>query len=267
MVRQPAVAGLFYNSDADVLRADLEGMTPRASQPRKVVGIIAPHAGYVYSGVVAGALYGQIIIPPTVIILGPNHHGIGAKAALSANNEWLTPLGAVPVNIRLAHLISEFVPDVRADAAAHAREHSLEVQVPFLQLVRPDVTIVPFSLGFGDFERCRTLGEGLALAIRQFGEEVLIVASSDMSHYESAEAARVKDDLALNEILALNPEGLVQVCRSKGITMCGVIPAAVMLVAALELGATESKLVRYATSGDVTGDNRQVVAYAGVTVA
>jgi MEMO1 family protein len=267
MARQPAVAGLFYNGDADILRAEVDELTPRASQPLKVAGIIAPHAGYVYSGAVAGALYGQIHIPATVVILGPNHHGIGARAALSADNEWLTPLGAVPVNIRLSRLIAEFVPDVRTDASAHVREHSLEVQIPFLQVIRPDVTIVPLSLGFGDFERCRILGEGLALAIRQFGEEVLIVASSDMTHYESAESARVKDEQALREILALNPEGLVQVCRSKGITMCGVIPAAVMLVAALELGATESRVVRYATSGDVTGDNRQVVAYAGVTVA
>jgi MEMO1 family protein len=267
MARQPAVAGLFYNDDADTLRADVERMTPRAVQPEKVVGVIAPHAGYVYSGKVAGALYGQIHIPATVVILGPNHHGIGAKIALSSDNEWLTPLGAVPVNIRLARLIAEYVPDVKVDAAAHVREHSLEVQIPFLQVVRPDVTIVPLSLGFSDFERCRTLGEGLALAIRQFGEEVLIVASSDMTHYESAESARVKDDLALREIMELNPEGLVQVCRSKGITMCGVIPAAVMLVAALELGAKECRIVQYATSGDVTGDNRQVVAYAGVTVA
>ena len=267
MARQPAVAGLFYNDDADILRSDVERLTPRAAQPDNVLGIIAPHAGYIYSGAVAGALYGRIRIPAAVIILGPNHHGIGAKVALSPDNEWLTPLGAVPVNIRLARLIAGFVPEVRTDAAAHVREHSLEVQIPFLQVIRPDVTIVPLSLGFGDFERCRTLGEGLAMTIRQYGEEVLIVASSDMTHYESAESARVKDDLALREILALNPEGLVQVCRSKGITMCGVIPAAVMLVAALELGATGCRLVQYATSGDVTGDNRQVVAYAGVTVA
>ena len=267
MARQPAVAGLFYEGEAARLRADVEGMTPRAAQPCKVIGVIAPHAGYVYSGAVAGALYGRIVTPSTVIILGPNHHVIGARTALSPDSEWLTPLGIVPVNIRLAHLITEHVPDVKADAIPHSREHSLEVQVPFLQVVRPDVSIVPLCLGFGDFARCRTVGEGLARAILEYGDDVLIVASSDMTHYESAESARVKDELALKEVLALNPEGLVQICSSRGITMCGVAPAAVMLVAALELGATTCELVRYATSGDVTGDNRQVVAYAGVTVA
>ncbi|HEY6872436.1 MAG TPA: AmmeMemoRadiSam system protein B [Geobacteraceae bacterium] len=267
MIRQPAVAGQFYAGDGAKLRTDLTALVTPVTPRRKVLGIIAPHAGYIYSGAVAGFLYGLIDIPPTVVILGPNHHGIGARTALYPDGEWLTPLGPVAVNSRLARLVANNAPQVEEDATAHHYEHSLEVQVPFLQYVRPDVTIVPLCLGFGDFASCRSLGEGLARAIREYGEETLIVASSDMTHYEPAAAAREKDDQAIREVLALNPEGLVRICREKGITMCGVIPAAVMLVAARELGATGAELARYATSGDVTGDTSQVVAYAALTVA
>lgn len=266
MVRQPAVAGQFYTDEPKRLRRDLQRMVPADAPKKRVKGIVAPHAGYVYSGHVAGAIYGTIEIPRTVVILGPNHHGFGAAAALSPDGEWLTPLGSVPTDERLSLLVRKHVPFVEADSSAHRFEHSLEVQVPFLQHCRSDVRIVPICLGFADYEQCRLLGEGLARAIGEFGEDVLMVASSDMTHYESADAARAKDDQAIAEVLALNPEGLVRVCRQKSITMCGVIPATVMLVAAKALGATGAELVRYATSGDVTGDYRQVVAYAAVAV-
>ena len=267
MIRQPAVAGQFYTGDGRKLRAELESLIAVRPAREKVMGIVAPHAGYIYSGAVAGEVYGRIEIPATVIVLGPNHTGLGARAAVYPDGEWLTPLGAVQINARLARLVRQHAPLVEEDSTAHHNEHSLEVQVPFLQFIRPDVTIVPLCLGFNDFARCRSLGEGIARAIMEYGEYVLIVASSDMTHYESAAAARTKDDLAISEMLAMNPDGLLQVCRSHGITMCGVVPATVMLVAALELGATKAELVRYATSGDVTGDNRQVVAYAAFTVS
>ncbi|RNC69586.1 MAG: AmmeMemoRadiSam system protein B [Desulfuromonadales bacterium] len=266
MVRQPAVAGQFYIDDPQRLRGELERLVPVSAAKRRVRGIVAPHAGYIYSGSVAGTVYGGIEIPQTVVILGPNHHGFGASVALYPDGEWLTPLGAVTVDAALASLVREHVPSAETDTSAHRFEHSLEVQVPFLQHLRSDVRIVPLCLGFGDFERCRLLGEGLARAIRDFGGDVLIVASSDMTHYESAEAARKKDDQAIAEVLAMNPEGLLRVCRQKGITMCGVVPATVMLIAAKELGATKAELVSYRTSGDVTGDNRQVVAYAAIAV-
>jgi hypothetical protein len=162
--------------------------------------------------------------------------------------------------------LRERVPIVEEDSTAHHFEHSLEVQVPFLQYLRHDVSIVPICLGFSDFKTGRELGEGIADAIKQSGEDVLIVASSDMTHYESADSAYRKDMKALEEVLALNPQGLLDTCRKDGITMCGVVPATVMLVASIELGASNARMVQYATSGDVTGDKRQVVAYAAVEV-
>jgi len=266
MVRKPAVAGQFYTDDSRRLRAQVEAFMDGKGVRKKVFGIIAPHAGYVYSGAVAGEVYGRVEVPGTVMILGPNHHGLGAPAAVSLREEWMTPLGAVPINTTLAKLILEKSPMLTENAAAHQYEHSLEVQAPFLQVARPDVTIVPVCLGLMDYDSCRELGLSLASAVREFGEDVLWVASSDMSHYEPDEIARKKDELAISQMLALNPEGLYSVVSKKGITMCGVIPATVMLVAALEMGATKCELVRYATSGDVSGDYRQVVGYAAVTV-
>jgi hypothetical protein len=266
MQRQPAVAGQFYAGTSKQLRSDLAALMPEVHGARKVTGIIAPHAGYIYSGAIAGQVYASVEIPATVLVLGPNHHGAGAGAALYPDGEWLTPLGPVSINSRLNSLLQQNIPSLRTDTVAHEFEHSLEVQVPFIQYLRPDASISAICLGHGDFAAVRQIGEGIAAAIRAYGKEVLIVASSDMTHYESAESARRKDELALERVLGFDPQGLLQVCRSEQITMCGVVPAAVMLVAAGELGATQSELAAYGTSGDVTGDNRQVVAYAAVTV-
>jgi len=266
MIRQPAVAGQFYPGSGKELQQELVQLLPSGLPRNKVFGVISPHAGYCYSGATAGLLLASITIPRVVIVLGPNHHGVGAAAALAPEDGWQTPLGVVPIEKRLAGLIQQELPEVQEDNAAHRREHSLEVQVPFLQQLRPDVAIVPLCLGFGDYAGCELLGRGLAAAVKAFGEEVLILASSDMTHYESADTARQKDTQALERILSLDPQGLVEVCRSKRITMCGVIPAATMLVAAKQLGATRAELLAYTTSGEITGDYRQVVAYAAVTV-
>lgn len=266
MQRQAAVAGQFYAADGGQLRSDLAALLPEERGSKKVTGIIAPHAGYVYSGAIAGQVYASIAIPDTVLILGPNHHGSGAGAALYPDGEWMTPLGPVAINARLNLLLQQHAPLIRTDTVAHKFEHSLEVQLPFIQYLRPDTTISAICLGYDDYAAVRQIGEGVAAAIQSYGGEVLIVASSDMSHYESAESARRKDNLALERALGFDPQGLLQVCRSERITMCGVVPAAVMLVAAGVLGARQAELVAYGTSGDVTGDNRQVVAYAAVTV-
>ena len=266
MKRQPAVAGQFYPGNSTQLYHDLAVLIPEVSGKRRVIGIIAPHAGYVYSGAIAGKVYGSIAIPTTVLILGPNHHGAGSGVALYPDGEWLTPLGPLTINTRLNALLQHHVPLVRFDTVAHEFEHSLEVQVPFIQYLQPDATVSAICLGHGDYNVVRQIGEGIAAAIRVYDDNVLIVASSDMTHYESAESARRKDGLALDKVLNLNPEGLLQQCNSEHITMCGVIPAAVMLVAARMLGATHADLVAYGTSGDVSGDNRQVVGYASVAV-
>jgi MEMO1 family protein len=268
MIRQPAVAGQFYPGHAERLREDVNRYLSKQEKRSAVIGIVAPHAGYIYSGRVAGAVYGCIEIPRVMVILCPNHHGIGAQAALSPAQAWATPLGAIPVEPALRQQLLAYAPSLLAlDALAHLHEHSLEVQLPFLQVLRPDVAIVPVSLGFGDYASCRLLGEALAQAIRSFPEPVLIVASSDMTHYEAAADAKMKDDLALHQILEMNPVELLAVCRDNAITMCGVVPTAVMLIAARLLGATGAHLVDYATSGEVTGDYRQVVAYAALTVS
>jgi AmmeMemoRadiSam system protein B len=266
MKRQPAVAGQFYAGSSTQLRNDLAALMPNVHGTRKVTGIIAPHAGYVYSGGIAGKLYAVIDIPDRVLILGPNHQGAGAGVALYPDGQWLTPLGPIQISPRLNSCLNQNVPLVRQDVVAHEFEHSLEVQVPFIQHLRPDAHISAICLGHGDYAAVRQIGEGIAAAIRAYGRDVLIVASSDMTHYESAESARRKDGLALDKVLNLNPEGLLQVCKNEHITMCGAVPAAVMLVAAKALGASHAELVAYGTSGDVTRDNRQVVGYASVAV-
>jgi AmmeMemoRadiSam system protein B len=266
MIRQAAVAGQFYPGTAQQLGRELADLIPRNVLSKRAIGVISPHAGYIYSGATAGKLLAGVTIPRVVVILGPNHHGVGAVAALSPDDGWQTPLGFVPIEKRLSGLIKQYNPFVLEDSSAHRYEHSLEVQVPFLQFLRPDISIVPLCLGFGDYAGCESLGKGLATAIKTFGEDVLILASSDMTHYESADSAKQKDVLALEKALALDPAGLIDVCRKKKITMCGVIPAATMLVAALDLGAAQTELVAYTTSGDITGDYQQVVAYAAVAI-
>lgn len=266
-LRRPAVAGQFYPAESDRLRGMLSRMIEREENPVSVIGIVVPHAGYVYSGGVAGKGYGSVRIPPVVVILCPNHHGIGAPVALSAADGWETPLGVVPIDQHLSSRILRQVPGfVERDDVAHLHEHSLEVHLPFLQYLRPDVSIVPISLGFGDEATMVRLARLLADLLCDLPERPLIVASSDMTHYESAESARIKDQLAIDRFLALDPEGLLSVCRAHRITMCGVVPAAVMLKTALLLGARHAELLAYSTSGDVTGDYRQVVAYASLTV-
>jgi AmmeMemoRadiSam system protein B len=265
--RYAAVAGQFYPGTEQELRATLSRLIPQTEQRSTVLGVIAPHAGYVYSGAVAGQLYSRIEIPRTVLILGPNHHGSGAAAALFPAGEWQTPLGATPVSAHLNDLLLHHCPYLETDTVAHQLEHSLEVQLPFLQYLRPDVTIAALCLGHGDYAALREIGRGIAAALAAYGEEVLIVASSDMTHYESADSARRKDGLALDRALALDGKGLLEICRSEKISMCGVVPAVIMIEAALAGGATKAELLGYATSGDVTGETAQVVGYAAVTVS
>lgn len=266
MLREPIVAGQFYPSTPHALRAQLAQLIPCNPDHISVLGVIAPHAGYFYSGAVAGAVYGTVLTPETILLLGPNHHGCGSRAALYPPGAWKTPLGEIRINDKLTDLICKHSPLVQRDSEAHRLEHSLEVQVPFLQYCNPNASLVPLCLSFLEYEECETLGKSLAAAISSFSSDVLLIASSDMTHYESDAAARRKDALALSKVLSLDPQGLYSVVRRSAITMCGVIPVTVMLVAARELGASRCNLIQYATSGEISGDMGQVVGYAAVTV-
>lgn len=264
MDREPAVAGRFYSDDPAVLRREVDRFLAAGGEKVRALGVVAPHAGYVYSGAIAGAVYARVEVPPRVIVLGPNHTGMGVPAALWPDGTWRLPTGEVRIDAALTAALSGG-PLVEADPEAHLIEHSLEVQVPFLARARPDVTIAALCLGHLRFAECEAVGRSVARAAA--GAGALVVASSDMSHYIPAAAAREKDQLAIERILALDPRGLYEVVHREKISMCGIIPATVMLLAALELGATRAELVRYGNSGDVSGDTRQVVGYAGLLVA
>lgn len=264
MDREPAVAGRFYDGDPGSLARQVRAFLTSEAAPRPALGVVAPHAGYVYSGAIAGAVYARVAVPPRVIVLGPNHTGHGRMAALwPAGGGWRTPLGTVPVSRPLTEALAG--GPVEQDRAAHAREHSLEVQVPFLAVARPDVELAALCLGPLGLAECEEVGRIVASAARAHG--ALIVASSDMSHYLPAAEAAEKDRHAIDRILALDPEGLFGTVRREGLTMCGVIPATVMLFAARALGARGAELVRYGHSGEVTGDDGEVVGYAGLTVS
>lgn len=267
MVRFPAVAGQFYPKHPAALAHTIDQLVPPVAKTRAAVGIMVPHAGYVYSGAVAGKTFASVAIPDEVIILGPNHHGIGHQIAVYSRGGWDTPLGTVPIAETLANAILLACPTAAADEQAHLREHSLEVQVPFLKTRHDRVTIVPMCIGRVSLDILLALGDGLARALRPRPQLPLLVASTDMTHYESGETARRKDHLALEQVLALDPEGLYRTVRDQHISMCGVLPTVIMLRAARSLGATSAELIGYANSGDVTGDQREVVGYAGVVVS
>jgi AmmeMemoRadiSam system protein B len=272
-VRTPAVAGRFYPGRADQLLRDVrEYASPVETSTGRItaIGCVAPHAGYIYSGRVAGAVYSRLEIPRHSVILCPNHTGKGHALAVMASATWQTPLGEVAADAELGARLLHSFPALVEDSAAHRAEHAIEVQLPFLQTRQPELKIVPIVIGTSNFDLLRGLGEALAEAIaaREKANEgkVLIVASSDMNHYESDAITRVKDRKAIERVLALDARGLWQVVTSEDISMCGFGPTIVMLTAAKLLGATSATLVKYATSGEVSGDYESVVGYAGIIV-
>lgn len=270
-VRLPAVAGQFYPADSRQLQAQVEAFTrPVESEPQlkiHALGCVAPHAGYVYSGEVAGEVYRRLELPARYIILCPNHTGRGEPLAIMSQGSWRTPLGDVPVDEELASQLKARFSLLSEDEAAHRFEHALEVQLPFLQVLHPQFTFVPITVGSGHYEVLSALGVAVAATIREAGGQILVIASSDMNHYESDSVTRVKDRRAIDQILALDPRGLYDVVRQAHITMCGYGPTVAMLTAALKLGAKQAELLRYATSGDVSGDRDRVVGYAGIAVS
>ena len=266
MIRPPAVAGSFYPADPRVLTLEIDSLVPAASSQQRVLGCIVPHAGYMYSGHVAGAVYSTIEIPARVILLGPRHFPRGEPLAIIEEGAWQTPLGEAPIDDVLARAIAHEFPRLREDRVAHEREHSLEVQMPFLQRLREGVRIVPIVLATDRFPVLEELGHAVARVVQAQSEPVLILASTDMNHYESDATTRVKDRRAIERILALDARGLFDTVRNEGITMCGYAATVAAMAAWKALGAREAELVRYATSGEINGDLSRVVGYAGFTI-
>jgi len=269
-VRSPAVAGRFYplKREALVREVDqyLEPESPDEKTTDSAIGCVVPHAGYMYSGHVAGAVYRLLPARSRYVILGPNHWARGSLLAVMSTGNWLTPLGQVPLDTELARSISEKCPLLTEDAQAHAGEHSLEVQLPFLQRLSSTLKFVPIAIAVADYASLELLGHAIADAIERSPEPVLVVASSDMNHYEPDLVTREKDNKAIEKILQLDPEGLLQVVRDEDISMCGYAPTVAMLTAAKDLGAREARLIRHATSADAGGETESVVGYAGIIV-
>jgi len=265
-VRSPKFADdRWYPSTEHTLTQAVSGYLETSSE-QAVIGVVAPHAGYFYSGHVAGAVYGGVTVPDRVVIVGVNHRGIGSAQAIVTQGHWRIPGVEVPIDSEAAVRIQSLAPDVVHDEEAHSLEHSLEVQVPFLVHRNPNVRIVPLALGRVGLSQCRALGDALAEAIRGLSGQTLLVASTDLNHFESSAIGNAKDHRAIDAIERLDPEGLVNTVQGHSISMCGVMPTATTLFAARSLGAERGKLIRYADSGDVSGDKSSVVGYAGMVL-
>lgn len=266
MVREPVVAGRFYPGQSRALHAEVTSLLGPPQETTPALGVIAPHAGYVYSGAIAGKTLAGVQLTEQILCLGPNHHGQGHRAAVFAQGEWQTPLGALSVAEPLAAQLLQSVPGLREDYQAHLPEHSLEVLLPFLQVRAPQTRIVPICLAQAPLQALLDLGAGIGEELRRQSTAVLMLCSSDMNHFEADTISRQKDRRAIDCILALDPEGLYQTVREGRISMCGVVPAVVMLAAARVLGASSATLVAYDNSGAVSGDRESVVGYAGIVV-
>lgn len=267
MVRRPAAAGMFYPREPDDLEHQLVELWPgEGIGPQPALAAVSPHAGLIYSGRTAARTLSRVKVPETVIVLCPNHRGLGAPAAIMDRGSWLMPGFEKELDSEVAGALLAETDILEIDHRAHAQEHSLEVQLPFLQRMNPDFKLVPICLSRSDLPACRELGRAMARVIDQRPGQVLMVASSDMTHYESIENARLKDNLAIQRIRDIDPEGLYRVVMEQRITMCGVIPTVAVLFAARELGATGAELINYTTSGEATGDYSQVVGYAGLVI-
>src|SRR5216684_8168135 len=266
MLRLPAVAGRFYPSHPAELIALIRKYTSRnpAFPPISLRACLVPHAGYVYSGPVAGAVLARIALPRKIIILGVRHYPRGEPAAILSSGAWRTPLGDARIDEELAEALKKACPLLQEDSVAHSTEHSLEVQLPFLQVLAPDFTFVPVALGTMQFESLVSVGEGIARVLETSRENVLLLTTSDLNHYEDDATTRIKDRKAIEQLLALEPRGLYDTCRNEEISMCGLGPAVAMITALNALGAKKSELVKYATSADVSGDRDAVVGYAGM---
>jgi MEMO1 family protein len=266
MLRKPAVAGQFYAESSDLLRSQVEQYVEKTSVNESARVLICPHAGLIYSGPVAGAVYSRVRLPEHVLLIGPNHTGLGPPVSVYGDGSWNMPNGVVPIDRDLASRLLERCRSAERDTEAHRFEHCLEVQLPFLQYFRSQLAILPVILMSTRLDVCRELGEAMASVIREASEPVLMIASTDMSHYEPDAVAREKDRWAIDKILALDPVGLHRIVREKQISMCGFAPTVAALFAAVRLGASRASLIKYMTSGETSGDYSRVVGYAGIVI-
>ncbi|HKD50137.1 MAG TPA: AmmeMemoRadiSam system protein B [Candidatus Acidoferrum sp.] len=266
MLRLPAVAGRFYPADPKELTYVVRKYSQPDSEhpPLPVKACLVPHAGYMYSGHVAGAVFARVALPKKIILLGVRHYPRGEPAAILSSGAWRTPLGDAPIDEEFASALRQECPVLREDGVAHSTEHSLEVQVPFLQTLAPGFSFVPVALGTVEFESLVRVGEGIARVLGGTKDDVLLLTTSDLNHYEDDATTRVKDHKAIDRLLAFDARGLYDTCRNQEISMCGLGPAVSMLTALHALGAKNAELVKYATSADVSGDRSQVVGYAGM---
>ena len=267
MTREAAVAGQFYPGKPGELREMIAQMTDSKADRKEVMGVVSPHAGFVYSGPVAGAVFSHIKFTGTFIIIGPNHRGVGKPLSITTVGSWETPLGEVQIDSGLAKAILAASAGLEEDTLAHRYEHSLEVQVPFLQYFRPDVKIVPIVLAQAAPQVYQGIGRAIAATLKSRGEAAVIVASSDMTHYEPHESAKAKDKKAIDAILSLDADELVRRIGKYDISMCGYAPVICLIASALEMGSGKAELVKYQTSGDTSGDYSSVVGYAGIIIS
>lgn len=267
-IRRPLAAGSFYPSSQEELRNRIETLIDKEATKLDIISCMLPHAGYMYSGKVAGETVSRINIRENIILLGPNHSGYGATYSIMPEGIWQTPLGEVKVDSNLAKEILNNSNYLEPDFDAHTHEHSLEVVLPFLQYFKDDFKIVPILFLSDDFEALKKIGGEIANTIknRNLKDSTTIVASSDMTHYEPKEQAQKKDKEAIEAVLELNEDKLKERIRQLNISMCGYAPVVTMLSAAKLLGAKNAKLIKYQTSADATGDKTNVVGYAGIII-
>ena len=264
MIRHPYAAGYFYPGTAAEVKSAVAALVDKKAKKENAPGLLVPHAGYIYSGAVAGATISRVAFKDTFIIIGPSHSGMGKPFSVWTEGAWQTPLGAVEVDTELAKKIVSVSQYFEADTDAHHEEHAVEVQLPFLQYFKPDVRIVPIILADAPVAAYIEMGKNIAEAIKSLKREAVVMASGDMTHHEPAAVAKEKDLSAVDAMLKLDIDELTKRYKSQRITMCA-FPSVVCTIAAVkELGATEGELVKYQSSGDATGDYNDVVAYAGV---
>jgi AmmeMemoRadiSam system protein B len=265
MIRKAGWAGRFYPRAEKDIRLQMVEYSCKVEKRIKAKAIIVPHAGYVYSGHVAGEVYSRTVLPDRFIIVSPNHWEGRTSVAMDMNEQWETPLGFVNLDMDLSDLIFKYTDKIKKTSAPHEKEHAIEVQLPFLQYyLNNDFRFIPITMLTPSISVMNNIARAFSSAVEESGDDVLLIASSDMSHYISQSEAQRLDGMAIEKMLSLEPAGLYKTVMENGVSMCGLHAVYTVMTAALELGCTKADLIKYSTSGDTSGDYDEVVGYAGV---